>query len=126
MTGCSESLAAASHFIFGVRPVSPTLSLSDGESDLALADDGLLLPEEVMEQVENNCLVQAEVFIAIPEVHRHVLSQKYIHGLSVHEIAVAMQLTAKAVESLLWRARGRLRCLAVISGLQHRVGACLR
>jgi RNA polymerase sigma factor (sigma-70 family) len=92
---------------FRRRLVSPTLSLNDGASDLALADDGLLLPEEMMEQVERNRLVQA-AFIAIPEVHRHVLSQKYIHGLSVHEIAVAMQLTGKAVESLLWRARGRL------------------
>jgi RNA polymerase sigma-70 factor (ECF subfamily) len=97
-------------FHFRKRLASAAVSLSNCPSELALADGELLLPEEVMERLERKHLVQA-AFIAIPEVHRHVLYQKYVHGHSVQEIAAAMQLTVKAVESLLWRARGRLRSL---------------
>jgi len=74
------------------------------------ADDTLLLPQEVMERVERVRLVRA-AFTAIPHSHQLVLRQKYIDGRSVQEIAIAMKTTAKAVESLLSRARGRLRTL---------------
>jgi RNA polymerase sigma factor (sigma-70 family) len=73
-------------------------------------DGTLLLPQEVMEQVERMRLVQA-AFTAIPQSHQHVLKQKYIDGRSVQEIADAMKMTGKAVESLLSRARERLRIL---------------
>lgn len=95
---------------FRKRLYSGTSSLSEELDGLDLADNALLLPEEIMGRVERDRLVQA-AFVAIPEVHRHVLSQKYVYGQSVQEIAVAMQLSAKAVESLLWRARGRLRAM---------------
>jgi RNA polymerase sigma-70 factor (ECF subfamily) len=74
------------------------------------SDNRLLLPPEIMERVERAQLVRA-AFTAIPLAHQHVLRQKYIDGRSVQEIATAMKMTAKAVESLLSRARGRLRGL---------------
>jgi RNA polymerase sigma-70 factor (ECF subfamily) len=83
---------------------------SDPEDALEPADDALLLPQEVMERIERMQLVRA-AFTAIPQSHQHVLRQKYIDGRSVQEIAAAMKTTAKAVESLLSRARARLRTL---------------
>ena len=78
--------------------------------ELEPADDALLLPQDVMEQVERRQLVRA-AFTTIPMTHQHVLRQKYIDGQSVHEIAATMKTTAKAVESHLSRARARLRTL---------------
>jgi RNA polymerase sigma-70 factor (ECF subfamily) len=75
-----------------------------------LAESALLLPQEVMERVERRQLVRA-AFTAIPQSHQLVLQQKYVDGRSVQEIAATMKTTAKAVESLLSRARARLRTL---------------
>ena len=87
-----------------------TTLAGDFSEEIALADDALLLPAECMERVERLQLVRA-AFTAIPQSHQHVLRAKYIDGRSVQEIAVAMKTTAKAVESLLSRARGGLRAL---------------
>jgi RNA polymerase sigma-70 factor (ECF subfamily) len=78
--------------------------------ELEPADDALLLPQDIMEQVEGRRLVRA-AFTTIPLTHQHVLRQKYIDGQSVQEIAATMKTTAKAVESHLSRARARLRTL---------------
>jgi RNA polymerase sigma-70 factor (ECF subfamily) len=87
-----------------------TPNVSFDEDSIDAADDSLLLPQEIMERVERRRLVRA-AFIAIPLSHQHVLRQKYIDGRSVQEIAAAMTMTAKAVESRLSRARARLRTL---------------
>jgi RNA polymerase sigma factor (sigma-70 family) len=77
------------------RRLSSTLSFADDRNEsMEPADNALLLPEE-----------------AIPQSHQLVLRQKYIDGRSVQEIATAMKTTAKAVESMLSRARARLRTL---------------
>jgi RNA polymerase sigma factor (sigma-70 family) len=93
------------------RLSNSSVSLAGGGIDgIEPADEGLLLPQEVMERVERGQLVRA-AFTAIPQSHRHVLQQKYIDGRSVQEIAAAMKMTVKAVESLLSRARFNLRTL---------------
>jgi RNA polymerase sigma factor (sigma-70 family) len=84
--------------------------VGDFADEIELADNALLLPAEIMERVERLQLVRA-AFTAIPQSHQHVLREKYIDGRSVQEIAAAMKTTAKAVESLLSRARGGLRAL---------------
>src|ERR1700685_152621 len=86
---------------FRRRLASATLPLREDGDAIVPTDNELLLPEEIMERLERKRLVQAALMI-IPDIHRHVLTQKYVHGHSVNEIAVAMELTAKAVESLLW------------------------
>jgi RNA polymerase sigma-70 factor, ECF subfamily len=80
----------------------------DSSCSIEPADNTLLLPHDVMERVERVQLVRA-AFTAIPQSHQIVLRQKYIDGRSVQEIAAAMKMTAKAVESLLSRARVRMR-----------------
>jgi RNA polymerase sigma factor (sigma-70 family) len=87
--------------------VSFAASLDDSAEPI---DGSLLLPQELMERVERRRLVRA-AFSAIPQSHQHVLRLKYIDGRSVQEIATATKTTVKAVESLLSRARGRLRSL---------------
>jgi RNA polymerase sigma factor (sigma-70 family) len=98
-------LQVAQHF----RRLSSAFVSEKAES-IELADDALLLPQEVMERVERLQLVRA-AFTAIPQSHQVVLRQKYVDGRSVQEIATAMKTTAKAVESSLSRARTRLRTL---------------
>ncbi len=82
----------------------------DSSESIELADTALLLPQEVMERLERSQLVRAAL-TAIPQSHQIVLRQKYIDGRTVQEIATAMKMTAKAVESSLSRARSRLRTL---------------
>jgi DNA-directed RNA polymerase specialized sigma24 family protein len=47
----------------------------------------------------------------LPDDRRDVLLWKYVQGLSVDTIAIRMGRTAKAVESLLSRAREQMRVL---------------
>ena len=68
------------------------------------------MPEDVLEQVEQRSIVRAAI-CALPDDRRSVLIWKYIEGLSVDAIASRMGRTAKAVESLLSRAREQVRCL---------------
>jgi RNA polymerase sigma factor (sigma-70 family) len=98
-------LQVAQHF----RRLSSAFVSENAES-IELADNALLLPQEVMERVERLQLVRAAM-TAIPQSHQLVLRQKYVDGRSVQEIATAMKTTAKAVESSLSRARMRLRML---------------
>ena len=68
------------------------------------------MPEDVLEQVEQRCVVRAAI-LALPDDRRKVLIWKYVEGLSVNDIAGRMGRTAKAVESLLSRAREQVRGL---------------
>ena len=47
----------------------------------------------------------------LPDEYRSVLVAKYVEGLSVAAIAAAQGKTSKAIESVLTRARERLRKL---------------
>lgn len=68
------------------------------------------LPEEALEQVEQRDAVRAALLL-LPGDRREVLLSKYVEGLSVAAIADRMGRTAKAVESLLSRAREQVRGL---------------
>jgi RNA polymerase sigma-70 factor, ECF subfamily len=76
-------------------------NLSDGLSDG-------LPPPELLEGIEQADAVRAAL-LCLHEGSRRVLLDKYSEGLSVAEIAVRSGRTAKAVESLLSRARAQLR-----------------
>jgi len=69
-----------------------------------------VLPEDVVECVERQGVVRAAI-LAMSRECREVLMSKYVDGLSVNEIAAHTGRTPKAIESLLSRARGRLRVL---------------
>jgi RNA polymerase sigma-70 factor (ECF subfamily) len=69
-----------------------------------------VLPEDVLEQVERVSVVRAAMLL-LPADRREVLLGKYVEGLSVETIAIRMGRTAKAVESLLSRAREQMRGL---------------
>ena len=79
------------------------------EAFVESADDSLL-PEDVLEQVEEKSVVRAAMLL-LPADRREALVGKYIEGLSVGAIALRMEKTAKAVESLLSRARQQMRDL---------------
>jgi RNA polymerase sigma factor (sigma-70 family) len=60
------------------------------------------------ESTETRVMVR-QALAELPEDYQHILLLKYVHGLSVDEIAVMTQRSFKSVESLLSRARTRLR-----------------
>src|SRR5207248_3073695 len=75
--------------------------------------DGLsdgLPPPELLEGRERADVVRAAL-LCLHDGSRTVLLAKYAEGLSVAEIAAQTGRTAKAVESLLSRARSQLRAL---------------
>ena len=88
---------------------NPT-SLSDQFGEAAESGEISVLPEDVLEQVERASVVRAAI-LALPDDRREVLLWKYVEGLSVETIAIRMGRTAKAVESLLFRAREQVRGL---------------
>lgn len=69
-----------------------------------------VLPQDVLERVEQRSVVRAAVLL-LPNDRREVLLWKYVEGLSVETIAGRTGKTAKAVESLLSRTRKQLRGL---------------
>jgi RNA polymerase sigma-70 factor, ECF subfamily len=69
-----------------------------------------LPPPEQLEDLERAEVIRAALLCMVPE-YRDVLLQKYVEGWSVAEIAERTGRTAKSVESLLTRARQRLRGL---------------
>jgi RNA polymerase sigma-70 factor (ECF subfamily) len=75
----------------------------DGPSDA-------LTPPESLEGVERADVVRAAL-LCLDDDRRRVLLDKYAEGLSVAEIAARTGRSAKAVESLLSRARDQLRAL---------------
>ena len=80
------------------------------------ADDGsaqpfdALAPPDLLEQVERADTVRAAL-LCLGEDRRRVLLDRYVGGLAISEIAARTGLSAKAVESLLTRAREQLRAL---------------
>jgi RNA polymerase sigma-70 factor (ECF subfamily) len=66
-----------------------------------------VLPEDVLEQIERLTAVRAAM-LRLPDDRRQALVWKYVEGLSVKTIAVRTGRTAKAVESLLSRAREQM------------------
>jgi len=67
-----------------------------------------LSPHDRLAEAERAGVVRAAL-LSLHEDHRRVLVDKYVSGLTVAEIAERAGRSAKAVESLLSRARARLR-----------------
>jgi RNA polymerase sigma-70 factor, ECF subfamily len=61
-------------------------------------------PEEALEMRERNALVH-EILDRLPGRYGDALEWKYIDGISVREIAVRLEVSPKAAESVLTRAR---------------------
>jgi RNA polymerase sigma-70 factor (ECF subfamily) len=95
----------ARHFRGVARVSDATVRLRGSGPELA----GLPPPEQ-LEDLERAEVIRAALVCMIPE-QREVLVQKYVEGRSVADIAEHTGKTAKAVESLLTRARERLRGL---------------
>jgi len=93
------------HYRLRTRP-------GNGSSAAVDADpvSGELPPLELLEGIERADLVRAAL-LRLPEDRRGVLLSKYLHGLSVAEIATRSGRSAKAIESLLSRARDQIRGL---------------
>lgn len=72
--------------------------------------DGAVLPDDVIEHLEQAAVVQASL-LALPPDRRRVLIDKYVEELSVNQIAARTGKSPKAVESLLSRAREQFRAL---------------
>ena len=85
-------------------------SLGEPFGTAAESGDVSVLPEDVLEQVEQSAVVRAAM-LRLPDDRREVLIWKYVEGLSVETIAGRMGRTPKAVESLLSRARQQVRSL---------------
>ena len=72
--------------------------------------DGAVVPDDVIEHLEQAAVVQSSL-LALPSERRQVLVEKYVEELSVAQIAVRTGKSPKAVESLLSRAREQFRTL---------------
>ncbi len=80
------------------------------ETDQESASNDDLLPADVIEEVERAAAVRAALS-ELDETARDVLVNKYVDSMSVAEIANRVGKSPKAVESMLTRARTRLRRL---------------
>jgi RNA polymerase sigma factor (sigma-70 family) len=65
-------------------------------------------PPAQQQQIERRMQIR-EVMDELPELHRMVLEWKYLDKLAVREIAARLDLTEKAAESILFRARREFR-----------------
>ena len=72
--------------------------------------DGAIVPNDVIEHLEQAAVVQAAL-LALPPERRRMLVDKYVEDLSVNQIAARTGKSPKAVESLLSRAREQFRAL---------------
>lgn len=82
-----------------------------GQLDSAAeSDDGAVLPGDIVEQLERASVVRASLLL-IPPDRRQMLTDKYVEGLSVEQIAAKTGKSIKSVESLLSRAREQFRSL---------------
>ena len=82
----------------------------DEKRDEAAIASGDVLPTDVVEHVERADAVRAAL-AELGEDARQVLVDKYVEALSVAEIAERVGKSPKAVESMLTRARQKLRGL---------------
>ncbi|HEX8199208.1 MAG TPA: sigma-70 family RNA polymerase sigma factor [Isosphaeraceae bacterium] len=99
-------LGIARHRALRRRRRDPVRPSDDGPSRPADAP----APPEALEVAERADMVRAAL-LCLKDDRRQVLLEKYAEGLSVAEIAARTGRTAKAVESLLSRAREQLRAL---------------
>jgi RNA polymerase sigma-70 factor (ECF subfamily) len=107
----------AEEWIFGIARNNIRLEIRkragrpsvDGDLDayIELLDTGPL-PDELLEKSETADTVRMAL-AALDEKEQTVLRAKYIDDLTASEIARRMEMTEKAVHSLLYRARNSLR-----------------
>ena len=89
--------------------LSIVLSSIDAEIDTLLeVIDNQPLPDEVLENKELKACV-ASTMARLPAKYRQVLLNKYVNSFKVRKIAQDMELSEKAVESILTRARESFR-----------------
>lgn len=88
-------------------PALPVLSLGEGPED-AVAEDGALRPDQLLEQNEMSDCVQ-RFLTALPPAHRQVLLLHDLQGFTDPEIAQLLGLSLNNVKIRLHRARARLR-----------------
>jgi len=120
--GCDEGKGAFRSWLFGIARKRVAMyyrrrasagnpaSLSNPCEQIAELGDQSILPEDVLEKLEQNAVVRAPMLL-LPDDRREAMLSKYVEGLSVKTIADRMGKTVKAVESLLTRARQQLRSL---------------
>jgi len=109
-TICRHEIAAH-HERRGRRPAQVGLIEDAPEVRAALDSLAAMLepgPEQQLHRKEIAHLVQVTLD-ALPRAYGDALEWKYVHGLSVKEIATRLDLGAKAAESLLTRARQAFR-----------------
>ena len=70
--------------------------------------DTKLLPDEILEQKETSNVIRLALN-KLESKEQNVLKAKYIEGLSAKQISGQMNVSEKAVHSLLYRARNSLR-----------------
>ena len=92
----------------GWRRQPPGLPLTDDEGVSHPIPDTAPDPERVAASAQLRAVLREEL-AALPASQRTALLLKLVGGLRYDEIAVALDTTAAAVESLLSRARARLR-----------------
>jgi RNA polymerase sigma-70 factor, ECF subfamily len=95
-----------SHHFRGLSRM-PREAVADGDIQ---PQDAALPPPEQLENIERGDVIRAAL-LQLNQDYRDVLLKKYVDGISVVEIAGLTGRSAKAVESLLSRARGQLRAL---------------
>jgi RNA polymerase sigma factor (sigma-70 family) len=100
----ADHFRAAARVQHLIEQATPTLPVADHND-----------PAVRQEQAEQ-CAEVRRVMDALPPRHRLVLEWKYLDKLSVREIGRRMQMTEKAAESILFRARREFR-----DRLQHGV-----
>lgn len=95
----------------------------EGAAALELADlEGRDLPQRALESEEVSATVSAALS-QMPDHYKRVLLNKYVDEMTFNEIAVAEESSAKAVESMIQRAKGAFaRILRVMQG-RKRTGA---
>ena len=108
-TICRHEIGA----VFRRRKRTPTpVELVEDDPELGAVLDslpaGLESPDEALRRKEVVRLVHS-VLDRLPSRHGDVLEWKYLHGLSVKEIASRLEVGPKAAESLLTRARQTFR-----------------
>ena len=84
-----------------------TCSIHDDDSEAA--SDGAF-PDEILGRIERADAVRAAM-VLLAEDRRAALIAKYVEGLTVDQIAARTDRSAKAIESLLSRARAQMRGL---------------
>ena len=88
-------------------PALPVLDTGGG-GDAAVAEEGALRPDQLVEQKEmGDCVMR--FLVALPEAYRQVLLLHDLQGYSDPEIAEMLGLSLHNVKIRLHRARARLR-----------------